>query len=287
MELLAAHDKAKQKAAAAAANDATAQQDWTIAAQGVLTGAGASSAAEQKESSCPDGNINSSSSSRDLGGSGSSDPSAAAVAATAVAASCSLIDLSSKVEVAPVVIPPGMPLAFIYHIMQEQGLNYVPVIRHHGPLEGMVSRSVLVLVACVPVQPVIIMLKGLPGLRCLTPLDAVAAARPQQACCCAKQWYNRVSAHTRTPQRACVCVLCVSRAACPPACRAAIVSVQNERLDRFHVKDSMQQAAQDIQGGRILQVCCVCSCVCIWGGWNERNTACSSMRDTASTAMMS
>lgn len=37
-------------------------------------------------------------------------------------------------------------------------------------------------------------------------------------------------------------------------CRAAIVTVQNEQLDRFHVKDSMQQASQDIQGGRILQV---------------------------------
>jgi hypothetical protein len=36
-------------------------------------------------------------------------------------------------------------------------------------------------------------------------------------------------------------------------CRAAIVAVQNERLDRFHVKDSMHQASQDIQGGRILQ----------------------------------
>lgn len=32
------------------------------------------------------------------------------------------------------------------------------------------------------------------------------------------------------------------------------MAVQNEQLDRFHVKDSMQQAAQDIQGGRILQV---------------------------------
>jgi chloride channel 7 len=50
------------------------------------------------------------------------------------------MDLSSKVEVAPVVIPPGMPLTFIYHIMQEQGLNFVPVIRHHGPFEGLVSR---------------------------------------------------------------------------------------------------------------------------------------------------
>jgi hypothetical protein len=50
------------------------------------------------------------------------------------------IDLSSKVEIAPVVIPPTMPLQFIYNIMQEQGLNYVPVIRQHGPLEGMVTR---------------------------------------------------------------------------------------------------------------------------------------------------
>jgi hypothetical protein len=30
--------------------------------------------------------------------------------------------------------------------------------------------------------------------------------------------------------------------------------VQNERLDRFHVKDNMHQVVQDIQGGRILQV---------------------------------
>lgn len=50
------------------------------------------------------------------------------------------VDLSSKVEVAPVVIPPGMPLQFIYNIMTEQGLNYLPVIHQHGPLEGMVSR---------------------------------------------------------------------------------------------------------------------------------------------------
>jgi hypothetical protein len=34
-----------------------------------------------------------------------------------------------------------------------------------------------------------------------------------------------------------------------------MVAAQNERLDSFHVKDSMHQAAQDIQGGRILQVC--------------------------------
>lgn len=50
------------------------------------------------------------------------------------------IDLSSKVEIAPVVIPPGMPMQFVYSIMQEQGLDYVPVIRQHGPLEGIISR---------------------------------------------------------------------------------------------------------------------------------------------------
>jgi hypothetical protein len=32
------------------------------------------------------------------------------------------------------------------------------------------------------------------------------------------------------------------------------MAVQNEQLDRFHVRDNMRQAAQDIQGGRILQV---------------------------------
>jgi chloride channel 7 len=50
------------------------------------------------------------------------------------------IDLSPKVEIAPLVVPPGMPLQFLYTIMQEQGLNYVPVVREHGPLEGMVTR---------------------------------------------------------------------------------------------------------------------------------------------------
>eukprot|EP00878_Enallax_costatus_P010897 GHUV01011381.1.p1 GENE.GHUV01011381.1~~GHUV01011381.1.p1 ORF type:complete len:670 (+),score=126.18 GHUV01011381.1:946-2955(+) len=84
------------------------------------------------------------------------------------------IDLSSKVEVAPVVIPPGMPLTFIYNVMQEQGLNYIPVIRQHGPLEGMVSR-------------------------------------------------------------------------------VDIVGVQSHQLDKFHVKENLQQASKDIEGGRIIQ----------------------------------
>jgi hypothetical protein len=41
-----------------------------------------------------------------------------------------------------VVVPPGMPLQFVYSIMQEQGLNYLPVIRYHGPLDGMITRLV-------------------------------------------------------------------------------------------------------------------------------------------------
>jgi hypothetical protein len=129
MELLAAYDKDQQKMAVAAGTE-TVCQDWTIAAQGSLPEAGSAAANPQQE-----------------GGSNSTTEISSSDGAPAVGASYNpeqaasrLIDLSSKVEVAPVVIPPGMPLTFIYHIMQEQGLNYVPVIRHHGPLEGMVTR---------------------------------------------------------------------------------------------------------------------------------------------------
>ncbi|GIL88475.1 hypothetical protein Vretimale_15336 [Volvox reticuliferus] len=54
------------------------------------------------------------------------------------------IDLTPKVEVAPILIPPNMPLPFIYRIVNAEGFNYVPVIRWNGPLEGMVSRAELV-----------------------------------------------------------------------------------------------------------------------------------------------
>jgi CBS domain-containing protein len=54
------------------------------------------------------------------------------------------IDLSEKVEIAPVTIPPNMPLPFIYRIVQGEGFNYVPVVRYHGCLEGLVSREGLV-----------------------------------------------------------------------------------------------------------------------------------------------
>jgi chloride channel 7 len=36
-------------------------------------------------------------------------------------------------------------------------------------------------------------------------------------------------------------------------CRGDIVEVQNNKLDRFHVKEHLQQAASDIRDGRILQ----------------------------------
>ncbi|GAX84673.1 hypothetical protein CEUSTIGMA_g12094.t1 [Chlamydomonas eustigma] len=54
------------------------------------------------------------------------------------------IDLTQKVEIAPVTIPPNMPLPFIYRIVQGEGFNYVPVVRYHGCLEGVVSREELV-----------------------------------------------------------------------------------------------------------------------------------------------
>ncbi|KAG2451001.1 hypothetical protein HYH02_004271 [Chlamydomonas schloesseri] len=55
-----------------------------------------------------------------------------------------LIDLAPKVEVAPIIIPPNMPLPFIYRIVNAEGFNYVPVVRWNGPLEGIVSRANLV-----------------------------------------------------------------------------------------------------------------------------------------------
>jgi hypothetical protein len=143
MQLIAAYDKNQQKMAAAAGTE-TIRQDWTIAAQGILPEEGSATANPQQE-----GRSSNSSSDNSAGGCapGSSSTISSSDNAPAVGAGCSteqatirMIDLSSKVEVAPVVIPPGMPLTFIYHIMQEQGLNYVPVIRHHGPLEGMVTR---------------------------------------------------------------------------------------------------------------------------------------------------
>ncbi|KAG2428447.1 hypothetical protein HXX76_011567 [Chlamydomonas incerta] len=54
------------------------------------------------------------------------------------------IDLAPKVEVAPIIIPPNMPLPFIYRIVNAEGFNYVPVVRWNGPLEGIISRGDLV-----------------------------------------------------------------------------------------------------------------------------------------------
>ncbi|PNH00895.1 Chloride channel protein CLC-d [Tetrabaena socialis] len=54
------------------------------------------------------------------------------------------IDLTPRVEVAPIIIPPNMPLPFIYRIVNAEGFNYVPVVRWNGPLEGLVSRADLV-----------------------------------------------------------------------------------------------------------------------------------------------
>lgn len=154
LELLAAHDKEQRKRAAAAAADTSTHSDWTIAAQ-AATPAAASTAAGTAEVVPADGAAPTATTSSAADSAGitaqnhNSDSTPQPEVASSVSTSgsaatdlCSqqLIDLSSKVEVAPVVIPPGMPLTFIYHIMQEQGLNFVPVIRQHGPLEGMVTR---------------------------------------------------------------------------------------------------------------------------------------------------
>ncbi|GBF95490.1 chloride channel CLC-c [Raphidocelis subcapitata] len=87
--------------------------------------------------------------------------------------SATAIDLSCKVEVAPIAVPPSMPLHTLLALMNEQGLDYVPVIRRHGPLEGMVTR-------------------------------------------------------------------------------AGVVAVQASRLDRFHVRDALARADEDIRAGRLI-----------------------------------
>lgn len=50
------------------------------------------------------------------------------------------ISLLEFVEAAPVVVPPDMPLAYLYEVVQNLGLNFVPVVQRHGPMEGIVSR---------------------------------------------------------------------------------------------------------------------------------------------------
>jgi hypothetical protein len=217
---------------------------------------------------------------------------------------------------APVVIPPGMPLQFIYAIMTEQaraggctgggganqsglivgghtahaplawlsvlflppaacansppwrpaltcppaeshahaplppqGLNYMPVIRQHGPLEGIVTRC--------------------GGRGALGP-GALGRGPPAAACChplrpCLPQ------APARAPQPPPPPSLpgppCRAPPPPPPPPRAPprvpglparspdIVAVQNSRLDRFHVKEAMARAAEDISAGRYLARC--------------------------------
>jgi chloride channel 7 len=53
-----------------------------------------------------------------------------------------LLDLAPHVEPAPVVVPPSLPLRAVYALMQAQGLEVLPVVREHGPLEGLVTRCV-------------------------------------------------------------------------------------------------------------------------------------------------
>lgn len=54
-----------------------------------------------------------------------------------------IIDLSSITTLPPVVIPPGMPLTFVYRLKKSTGLEHIPVVEQHGPLQGMITRDVL------------------------------------------------------------------------------------------------------------------------------------------------
>jgi chloride channel 7 len=49
----------------------------------------------------------------------------------------SQINLSPYIEIAPIIIPPNMPLPFIYRIVQSEGFNYVPVKGFQGHMHNL------------------------------------------------------------------------------------------------------------------------------------------------------
>lgn len=96
-----------------------------------------------------------------------------------------------------------------------QGLNYVPVIRQHGPLEGLVTRCG----AC----------------------DVLTSAGFCLSSAASATAFTLLS----PPQ-------CTQNAPHAPRRSADVCAVQNTRLDAFHVKAAMAQAEADIQAGRLL-----------------------------------
>lgn len=53
------------------------------------------------------------------------------------------LDLSTITKMPPVVIPSDMPLTSLYRLKLSTGLEYIPVVDEHGPLRGVITRSVL------------------------------------------------------------------------------------------------------------------------------------------------
>lgn len=53
------------------------------------------------------------------------------------------------------------------------------------------------------------------------------------------------------------------RPACFPSPPQDLVDVENKKLDRFHIKEHIQEAAHDIAAGNIIRSMQVCTCLCL------------------------
>jgi len=56
----------------------------------------------------------------------------------------SVVDLTSLIQLPPVVLPPDMPLTTVFRLKTASCLEYLPVVKTHGPLQGLISRHELV-----------------------------------------------------------------------------------------------------------------------------------------------
>ncbi|CAD7698491.1 unnamed protein product [Ostreobium quekettii] len=54
------------------------------------------------------------------------------------------VDLTSLIQLPPVVLPPEMPLTTVFRLKNASGIEYLPVVGTHGPLQGLISRHELV-----------------------------------------------------------------------------------------------------------------------------------------------
>lgn len=120
------------------------------------------------------------------------------------------ISLERFIEVAPIVVPPNMPLPFIYRIVQAEGINYLPVVRNYGPLAvrlGVVYASNHLTSTAVESSDT---------------LHHVDTAPPHDLLPCLQHAYALQGIVSREE----------------------LVDIQNKKLDDHHLKDTIDQMSQ-------------------------------------------